>query len=217
MQIIFVFLPHNIKHAEMGHHHLSRRATYTLPALQKYLTHISLPPCHQNTLLQNLHTHDQVTGSRPSKWGTSSEALQALEVLQKYQQVKIPFTNLYMHYSPFHTGTLEPEGLYRYMIESESMVSSSTSFHHRHAMTKSGEEDILTYSSKPPGDTEKTERERQWDGREPSGGRGGTCTLNNGFFGTVMRSLGMQVKTTGARVAMSYNGGPEGPSLVGII
>lgn len=53
------------------------------------------------------------------------------------------------------------------------------------------------------------ERERKWEGRGPSGGRGGSCTLNNGFFGTIMRSLGMSVKQTGARVALSVGGGPK--------
>lgn len=49
-------------------------------------------------------------------------------------------------------------------------------------------------------------REWKWEGRKASGGRGGTCTLNNGFFGTVMRSLGMRVVSTGARVSMGYGG-----------
>lgn len=34
--------------------------------------------------------------------------------------------------------------------------------------------------------------------------------MNNGFFGTVMRTLGMSVKSTGARVALSVSGGRKG-------
>lgn len=34
--------------------------------------------------------------------------------------------------------------------------------------------------------------------------------MNNNFFGTIMRSLGMGVKTAGARVALSVSGGPRG-------
>ena len=54
------------------------------------------------------------------------------------------------------------------------------------------------------------EREANWIERGPSGGRGGSCSLNNSFFGTVMRSLGMRVKSTGARVSKAVNGGPKG-------
>ena len=36
----------------------------------------------------------------------------------------------------------------------------------------------------------KSERGRVRDTEGPSGGRGGSCNLNNGFFGTVMRSSG---------------------------
>jgi arylamine N-acetyltransferase len=41
-------------------------------------------------------------------------------------------------------------------------------------------------------------------------GSGGSCSLNNSFLGTVMRSLGMRVKSTGARVSKASNGGPKG-------
>jgi arylamine N-acetyltransferase len=41
------------------------------------------------------------------------------------------------------------------------------------------------------------------------GGRGGSCTLNNGFFGTVMRSLSYDTMSAGTRVAHAVNGGPK--------
>ncbi len=40
----------------------------------------------------------------------SAEALEGLAQLQKYQQMKIPFANLYLHYSKCHVGTLNPFG-----------------------------------------------------------------------------------------------------------
>lgn len=192
--------------------HLSRRATYTLPAIQKYLKHISLPAAQRSTLLRNLPRHDPVEGINPSGWGTSDEGLRVLEVVQKYQQAKMPFANLYLHYSPYHLGVLDPEGLFRYLVDSEVMVSSSSLFARSLSPNSSQErgEGILNQDVTTSGEAGKTERERKWKDRKASGGRGGSCTLNNGFFGTVMRSLGMQVKTTGARVALSYNGGPEG-------
>lgn len=138
--------------------------------------------------------------------------MRALEMLQKYHQAKMPFANLYLHYSPYHLGALEPEALFRYLVNSEAMVSSSSLFARSQSSDplERGEGGILNQEMKPLAEAGRTERERRWTGRKASGGRGGSCTLNNGFFGTVMRSLGMQVKTTGARVALSYNGGPEG-------
>ncbi|KAL8939571.1 MAG: hypothetical protein Q9211_002683 [Gyalolechia sp. 1 TL-2023] len=38
-------------------------------------------------------------------------------------------------------------------------------------------------------------------------GRGGYCMENNAFFGTVLRSLGYEVTSVGARVCMGVNGG----------
>lgn len=35
----------------------------------------------------------------------------------------------------------------------------------------------------------RSEREKIWDGRGPGGGRGGSCAVNNGVFGIVMRSI----------------------------
>lgn len=57
---------------------------------------------------------------------------------------------------------------------------------------------------------ERSEREGFWDGRGPSCGRGGTCTMNNGFFGTAMRSLGFGVKMAAARAAKANRGEPKG-------
>jgi hypothetical protein len=198
----------------MGPNHLSRRATYTPFALQKYLEHISLPLSHRSTLLHNAPRHAYPTGVKSTEWGTSSDGLRELRVLQKYQQARIPFANLYLHYSPYHVGTLEPEGLWRYLIDSETIVSSSTLFARSQAHLDGEKRSaILNEDFRTPEARGLTERERKWEGRPAGGGRGGSCTLNNGFFGTVMRSLGMKVKTTGARVAMGFNGAQEVSSL----
>lgn len=135
-------------------------------------------------------------------------------MLQKYQQAKIPFANLYLHYSKHHIGTLEPEGLYRYLVNSEPISRSSctenaawaaSAYDARSAVMSHDFHEVLRSRGK-----NRPEREKAWDMRGPSGGRGGSCTANNGFFGTVMRSLGMDVRITGARVSKSYGGGPEG-------
>ncbi|KAE8451550.1 hypothetical protein EG329_003623 [Mollisiaceae sp. DMI_Dod_QoI] len=173
---------------------LARRTTYSLQAIQKYLTHISHPPHHTTSLLQNIKKKD---------WATSKDALSALATLQKYQQAKIPFANLYLHYSTHHLGTLDPGKLYEYIVNSSGIVHE-------------GEIDpeILSRESKHVSRELRwgnaSEREKRWEHRGPDGGRGGSCTLNNGFFGTVIRSLNLSVKTTGARVALSVSGGEKG-------
>lgn len=68
----------------------------------------------------------------------------------------------------------------------------------------------MNIRTKTIGEISSSERESIWHNRPASGGRGGTCTINNGFFGTVMRSLGMEVMCTGARVSMGYGGNKEG-------
>lgn len=55
----------------------------------------------------------------------------------------------------------------------------------------------------------KSERKRVWDGKGPSGGRGGSCTLNSGFFGTVMRSL---VEFEERRYLVDVGFGANGPT-----
>lgn len=173
---------------------LSRRTTYSLPAIQKYLTHISHPPHHTTSLLQNI---------RRKEWATSEDGLKALTTLQKYQQAKIPFSNLYLHYSHHHLGTLDPAKLYEYIVNSggiarEGEVDASILSQESRDVLR-----VLRWGS-------ASEREKKWEHRGPEGGRGGSCTLNNGFFGAVMRSLNLSVKSTGARVALSVSGGLKG-------
>jgi hypothetical protein len=167
---------------------LSTRATYSLPALQKYFSHIQLPSPIAQSLLRNRELQG---------WSTSSDARGALEVLQKYQLAKIPFANLYLHYSRHHVGTLDPGAIYEYLVESGGIAREG----------EGGAEVIDGLGRERMG---RPEREGRWEGRAPSGGRGGTCTVNNGFFGTVMRSLGMRVKRTAGRVAKGNRGGRKG-------
>lgn len=168
---------------------LNKRPTYSLPAIQKYFSHIHLP---------GAVAHSFVREHRLEGWGTSTSARSALEVLQKYQQVKIPFANLYLHYSRNHRGTLDQGAVYEYLVNSGGIAREG-----ERGTGVLGE--VLGIRGR-----ERSERERLWDGRGPSGGRGGTCTMNNGFFGTVMRSLGLRVKMAAARVAKANRGGPKG-------
>ena len=165
---------------------LNRRPTYSLPAVQKYFSHVRLPEPVARSIVQDYKLEG---------WATSNEARRKLEVLQKYQQSRIPFANLYLHYSKHHRGTLDHGLVYEYLVNSGGIA--------REGERSSG---LL---AEPLG-MGRTEREKLWEGREPSGGRGGTCTMNNGFFGTVMRSLGFRVKMVAARVAKANRGGPKG-------
>jgi hypothetical protein len=165
---------------------LNRRATYSLPALQKYFSHVHLPEPVGRSIIQDYKLEG---------WGSSIEAKRKLEVLQKYQQSKIPFANLYMHYSKHHLGSLDQGLVYEYLVNSGGIA-------------REGERSLGVLAEYMT--IARTEREKLWDGREPSGGRGGTCTMNNGFFSTVMRSLGFRVKMAAARVAKANRGGPKG-------
>ncbi len=175
---------------------LSRRATYSLPALTTYLSHISFPAQQSTSLLQNITQRGPI-----SDWSTSSEALGTLKELQKYQQAKVPFSNLHLHYSRHHVGTLHPGQLFEYLVQSKGIAAEG-----------SIDASILNTSPLVPGpDIENAGgREKRWEGRPASGGRGGTCTVNNTFFGTVMRSLGMQVMSSGARVSLMVMAGESG-------
>ncbi|PBP25314.1 arylamine N-acetyltransferase 1 [Diplocarpon rosae] len=170
----------------------SNRPTYTLAAIKTYLSHISLPACS--------HTHNallQAATSRDREWAASSAALTALGQLQMYQQAKIP---------RHHVGTLNAGELYEYLVSSRGIASegggaAGESVLAAQAGPAQKQASAAAAFSFSPSVAGLLERERKWEGREPSGGRGGTCSANNTFFGTVMRSLGMRVMASGARVA----------------
>ncbi|KAL5329212.1 hypothetical protein ACEPPN_002722 [Leptodophora sp. 'Broadleaf-Isolate-01'] len=195
---------------------LFHRPTYSLPALKTYLSHISLPAPQTHTLLH----HISKNSTARKEWATSSSALETLQVLQKYQQAKIPFSNLYLHYSWHHAGTLDPRGLWEYLVGSRGITSPGGSERagSRGILSDEDEDESSSVAASSCSgirsgigkDEERNERVCKWNGRPPSGGRGGTCTLNNTFFGTVMRSFGMDVVSTGARVALAVQGGPKG-------
>ncbi|PVH89906.1 cysteine proteinase [Cadophora sp. DSE1049] len=178
---------------------LSYRPTYSLPSLKTYLSHISLPAAQSDKILQNVSRN-----ASARDWASSSSALQTLQVLQKYQQAKIPFSNLYLHYSRHHVGTLDPRALFEYLVQSRGIACEGA------AKPESGDPDIMNPTLSLASDEDSDcERTRKWKGRPASGGRGGTCTVNNTFFATVMRSFGMDVMSTGARVALPVLGGPK--------
>lgn len=149
------------------------RPIYSLAALITYLSHISLPAAQRHILLQNA-SRNLSSGD----WATSSSALQALQILHNYQQAKIPFSNLYLHYSQHHVGTLDPRALFEYLVQSRGIAVDGE------LETGSGELDIMSTSSSPKMNEDgNDERLAKWQGRPASGGRGGTCTVNNTFFG----------------------------------
>jgi len=102
-------------------------------------------------------------------------------------------------------GTLDPRALFEYLVQSRGIAADGE------LETGSGELDIMSTSSSPKMNEDgNDERLAKWQGRPASGGRGGTCTVNNTFFGTVMRNSGMDVMSSGARVALNVLGGPKG-------
>ncbi len=167
---------------------LSARPLFSRYALARYFQHISLP--------YRFTTPPSVSAARES----SAEGLSYLRALQKYQQATIPFANLYLHYSKHHTSTLHPHELYEYIINGSGIAREGSHSAHITGNGWHGEslDDMDTRQWYPPGGKVGIR-----------GGRGGSCTLNNGFFGTVMRSLGYNVLSGGARVAKAANGGPK--------
>ncbi|TAQ88027.1 hypothetical protein B7494_g3649 [Chlorociboria aeruginascens] len=141
-------IPHPIHQPQIPLDMLARRPSYSIPALTQYLTHISLPPPQRTILLQNM--------ARPG-WSSSNEALAALHRLHGYQQAKIPFANLYLHYSAHHVGTLDAGRLYEYIIQSSGIAREGEG---------EGEKGILTV-----GEGEGEGEEGGEDGR--GGGKGG--------------------------------------------
>ncbi|KAI9717185.1 MAG: hypothetical protein M1812_004933 [Candelaria pacifica] len=123
---------------------LSSRPTYSQEQLSRYFKHIHLP--------QKYHPIDPKTAK-------TKDGLAFLVALQKYQLSKVPFENLSLHYSKYHSISLDPQDLYVKVVER---------------------------------------------------GYGGYCMENNCFFGTVLRSLGYDVYSAGARVSNATNGLPGG-------
>jgi hypothetical protein len=88
---------------------LNRRPTYSLPALQKYFSHVRLPEDVATAVARDY---------KQGGWRTSASARDSLGMLQKYQQSRIPFANLYLHYSRHHVGTLDQGLVYEYLLNS---------------------------------------------------------------------------------------------------
>jgi len=75
-------------------------------------------------------------------------------------------------------GTLDPRALFEYLVQSRGIAVDGE------LETGSGELDIMSTSSSPKMNEDgNDERLAKWQGRPASGGRGGTCTVNNTFFG----------------------------------
>lgn len=120
----------------------SNRPTYTKSQLSAYFKHISLPK------------ESQELSSNHNKLHHPPTALSFLTTLQQHTLCSVPFENLSLHYSPHHSISLDPQHLFRKIVQDA---------------------------------------------------RGGYCMENNCFFGTVLRSLGFEVHTAGARVNSPKN------------
>ncbi len=96
-------------------------------------------------------------------WARKAPGLTYLRLLQRHQMAHVPFENLSLHYSTDHQISIDPQALYRKIVERR---------------------------------------------------RGGYCMENSGFFGTVLRSLGYQVYSAGARVCHRAQDG-RGPQYGG--
>lgn len=172
----------------------------------------------RNLPLDPLHPHSASLSIAPAshstmqQWGASSAGFTFLQALQLHQLCKIPFANLHLHYSTHKKGTLDAGLQYEYLINSSGLASDE-SFYAVPSTASTTPTWQSTSILTPPPSRQVTPSipavGSKWSGRIASGGRGATCTMNNGFFGTVMRSFGMNVKTTGARVALSF-GDPGG-------
>ncbi|EKD20355.1 arylamine N-acetyltransferase 1 [Drepanopeziza brunnea f. sp. 'multigermtubi' MB_m1] len=141
-----------------------------------------------------------------------SYALPALKKYFSHISLPAPYQNILLQNATrehrHHVGTLKPAELFEYLVLSQGIASEGGS---GGSSILAAGKDVLAGVSKVSesegrGDLE-VERVRRWEDRGASGGRGGTCTLNNTFFGTVMRSFGMRVLCSGARVAATVLGG----------
>ena len=108
------------------------------------------------------------------------DAFNKLALLQKHQLSAVPFDSLILHYSQHHTVSLDEAALY------EKIVGG-------------GEEEVKH---------QEDVTELSW--LPAKGGKGGYCMENNAFFAAVLRGLGYDVVTCGARVSWAVNGTPGG-------
>ena len=118
---------------------LSQRPVYSADQISQYFNRIKLP--------SRLHDFRQAR---------KDDDLGFLTALQRHQLARVPFENLVLHYSTHHSVSLDPQHLYRKVVD--------------------------------------------------RGGMGGYCMENNCFFGTVLRTLGYDVYSVGARVSNAMNG-----------
>ncbi|KAI9844614.1 MAG: N-terminal acetyltransferase [Sclerophora amabilis] len=81
---------------------LSHRPTYTPDQMYRYFDHIALPDAEKR-----LDGHVS----------QSQHGYSFLATLQKYHMAAVPFENLSLHYSPHHSVSLDPQDLYRKIVE----------------------------------------------------------------------------------------------------
>lgn len=112
----------------------------------------------------------------------SISTLRYLALLQKLTLVSIPFENLSLHYNESHNVDIDPQVLW------DKVVGRGL----REQAADEGKETL--------GHVVIQAGEREDEKREWQGGRGGYCMENNCFFGTILRSIGFDVYSAGARV-----------------
>ncbi len=84
---------------------MAQRETYTHKQLEKYFDHISLSHSQRQYDVATLR---------------DEEALDYLVVLQKHQLVAVPFENLSLHYSTHHTVSIDPQALFKKIVNDQN-------------------------------------------------------------------------------------------------
>lgn len=155
---------------------------YSHSQLSAFFDHIRLPPSHRifDITSQSLD---------------SVSTLRYLALLQKLTLITLPFENLSLHYSESRNVDIDPQVLW------DKVVGRGL----REQAADDGKEllghVIMQETQKSHGDNGETgsekasQKKRKWQA-----GRGGYCMENNCFFGTVLRSIGFDVYSAGARV-----------------
>jgi len=150
--------------------------TYDHGQLGAYFDHIRLPPSHRifDLKFQSLD---------------SISTLRYLALLQKLTLVSVPFENLSLHYDESHNVDIDPQVLWEKMV-GRGLAEQATDERKGHVViAEDGRE------SKEVSGTDNSDTRRKWQA-----GRGGYCMENNCFFGTILRSIGFDVYSAGARV-----------------
>lgn len=149
---------------------LSRRASCSLPALKTSLSRISFPASHRTSLRR---------ASRIKRWSMIGVLHRRLWYIKGAAEIPTSRNPVLepaficiiaaITSEPLHRGGGE---LFQYLVQSKGVATEG-----------SIDSSILDTSPvSPSAETDNVDaREKPWECRPPSGGRGGTCTVDNTF------------------------------------